>query len=127
VADPVAPPARDRSAQGCAVKLSLDAIASGAGLAGLSRPELAALLATCAAIEARIAAALLAGTASPVTVMDDRLLDVRQAAAKLNVSRTWLYKRPRLPFAVRIGGHVRYSERRLNHFIALRSGGGTSA
>jgi predicted DNA-binding transcriptional regulator AlpA len=104
---------------------SLDSLADGGSLAGLSKGELAAILVSCAAIQARIAAALVLREAaeSPVSAHADRLLDAQETARRLAVSPTWLYRRSRtLPFVVRLAGRVRFSERKLGRFIANRSG-----
>ena len=105
------------------MSLSLDAIAGGASVAGLTRHELAALLAQCAAVQAHIAAALAQSDNTPVSTAPDRLLDAKEASAVLGVSPTWLYRRTRkLPFVVQLGGHVRFSERRLARFIGNHAG-----
>jgi len=50
---------------------------------------------------------------------DDRLLAIDQAAMKLAVTEDWLRRRPDLPFVVKLSdGVVRYSDRRLDLFIA---------
>ena len=103
--------------------ISLDQVAEGAALDNPSRAELIAALARCTATQARLIAALLASRESTtIGAAPDRLLDVRAAAKMLNVSCTWLYRRPDLPFVTRIGSRIRYSERRLNQFISNRSG-----
>jgi predicted DNA-binding transcriptional regulator AlpA len=106
------------------VKLpSLNEIAGGADLAGLNRRELATLLATCGALQVRIVAALIAIESTPAPVTEDRLLNATEAAARLSVAPAWLYKRARqLPFAVKLGGHVRFSELRLTRYLANRTG-----
>lgn len=102
---------------------SLDAIANGASVVGLSRHELAALLASCAAIQGRIAAALAEIESAPASMAPDKLLDAKEAACRLGVSPTWLYRRSRtLPFVVRLAGHVRFSEQKMSRFIGNRSG-----
>jgi len=103
----------------------LDALADGAGLDGLTVAELAAVLARLGAIQARIAARLLdlnqAETGHPAAA---RLLDAQEAAARLGVSTTWLYRRARsLPFAVRLGGHLRFNDEEISRFIRSRTRG----
>ena len=53
----------------------------------------------------------------------DRLLSVVEAAARLNVSESWLQHRSRkLPFVVRTEGRVSYSSRGIDRYIAQRKG-----
>lgn len=103
---------------------SLDAIAEGTSVAGLTRSELAAILVACTVVQGRIAAALIARSESiAVSVAPDKLWDAREAAARLGVAPAWLCRRShQLPFAVRLGGHVRFSERKLSRFISNRAG-----
>jgi predicted DNA-binding transcriptional regulator AlpA len=55
----------------------------------------------------------------------DRLLDVQAAAAKLGTSRDWLYRQARnLPFTVRLGSRLRFSERGMERYIRQREGRG---
>ena len=53
----------------------------------------------------------------------DRLLTAKEAAAKLGMSEDYLYRNgSKLPFVVRIGRQVRYSEAGIEKFIKQRSG-----
>ncbi len=53
----------------------------------------------------------------------DRLLDVIQAAEKLGVKPDWLYRHhPNLPFRVRHGKLLRFSELGIEDYIRKRSG-----
>ena len=56
----------------------------------------------------------------------DRLLDAKKAAAKLDVSTDWLYERANeLPFTVRLGGSVKFSEQGIEeHIRRIRARGG---
>jgi predicted DNA-binding transcriptional regulator AlpA len=50
----------------------------------------------------------------------DRVLNLNEAAARLNLSRSWIYQRSRsLPFIVRNGRKLGCSERGLEEYIAL--------
>jgi predicted DNA-binding transcriptional regulator AlpA len=54
---------------------------------------------------------------------DDRLLAVRETAQKLGVSEDWLYRHATtLPFTVRNGRHLRFSQVGLQRWIAARQG-----
>jgi predicted DNA-binding transcriptional regulator AlpA len=56
----------------------------------------------------------------------DRLLDVRQAASRLGVSPTWIYRRvTRLPFVVRLDRQVRVSATGLERYLRARQGRAT--
>ena len=53
----------------------------------------------------------------------DRLLNVNQAAEKLGVKRDWLYRHhPDMPFRVRYGRLLRFSELGIEDFIRKRRG-----
>ena len=96
-------------------------------IADLPRHHIPPLMAALAAFQGMLAARLLdadAGqTARPETASGDRLLTVPEAAAKLNLSPDWLYRRSStLPFIVRVGRRVRCSERKLDRYIAARTG-----
>jgi predicted DNA-binding transcriptional regulator AlpA len=54
----------------------------------------------------------------------DRLLSLDEAALRLKVSRSWLYRRSRkdLPFAVHNGRKLSFSERGIEEYIASRKG-----
>ena len=71
------------------------------------------------------AAARLAAAPRPVPVSrngSEALLDVREAAARLNVSTDWLYRRAkRLPFARWVGRAVRFDPEGLARWVAHRA------
>jgi predicted DNA-binding transcriptional regulator AlpA len=53
----------------------------------------------------------------------DRLLSAREAAAKLGTSADWLYRHSRnLPFTIRIGRKVLFSEAGIERYIRQRMG-----
>jgi|GraSoiStandDraft_36_1057302.scaffolds.fasta_scaffold567994_2 predicted DNA-binding transcriptional regulator AlpA len=86
-----------------------------AGAAPASRDEALALMGLVAAAQIKLTAIL----ADLPMAAEDRLLDVAEASAKLGESKAWLYRKTRqLPFVVRVGGHVRYSLRGIEQFIA---------
>jgi len=54
---------------------------------------------------------------------EDRLLTVEEAAKMLGLSTDWLYRRAgKLPFTVRLGRQLRFSERGLDRYIRQRQG-----
>lgn len=96
--------------------ITLDEIAAGAAPA--SRDEAVALMTKLAAAQAHLAASFahLAKNAG-----EDRLLGITEAAEKLGESVSWLRRRTRkLSFVVRLDGHIRYSARGIDEFIAAR-------
>ena len=53
----------------------------------------------------------------------DRLLDTKEAAAKLGASEDYLYRHSRnLPFAVRMGRKLRFSDAGIEKYIRQRMG-----
>jgi hypothetical protein len=104
--------------------LSLDAIADGALLDGLTPAEASVLLSQLAATQTRLAGRLL-----ELVQLDDyrgdhdRLLDAKKAAEWLGVARSWLYRHAgQLLFTTRMGAHLRFSERGFERFIQNRTG-----
>ncbi len=101
---------------------TLDEVADDPTLAReLPSTAIAALLAKCAALQSALAAALLDSRQTPQNAADgeDRLLTVDEAAAKLSVTREWLYRRgKRLGLAVKLGdGTLRFSSTALDAYI----------
>ena len=85
-------------------------------------PEQArALLVQLATLQAPLLArALVGGGAVPA----DRLLKIEEAAVRLGQSVDWLYRHAdRLPFTVRQGRALRFSERRLEAYIVSHANG----
>ena len=84
------------------------------------------MLAQLAAAQSILAAQLVESVGRPNTpdgAAGDRLLTVEEAAEKLGVAPDWLYRRAaRLPFTVRLGRSVRFSEAGIARFIRQRSG-----
>jgi len=69
---------------------------------------------------ARLMSAIGGLTPRPPT---DRRLSVKEAAAKLGTSKDWLYRHAgTLPFTVRIGRGVGFSEAGIERFLRQRSG-----
>lgn len=90
----------------------------------VERGEIPALLVQLASAQAQLAARLL-GTPEPSAgdPGEDHLLDVRQAATRLGVSTTWIYRRVgRLPFMIRLDRHVRVSAAGLERYLRARQG-----
>jgi hypothetical protein len=55
-----------------------------------------------------IAARMASAKSTPATA-EDELLDVKEAAALLGVSASWLHHRPNLPFRKKLGGKLKFS------------------
>ena len=94
----------------------------------LAADALAALAAHCAAVQSVLAAAQLAlivngGTTEVTPPLDgDRLLGIKEAAAKLGVTRDYLYRRKDLPFRVSVApGQVRFSLKGIEKFIRAKT------
>ena len=88
---------------------------------------IAALIAKCAAIQAALAAALAEistdghGALAP-RAEADQLLTVEQTAALLNSKKDWVYRHAaELPFAVRVGGQLRFSAEGLQRYIRAKT------
>jgi predicted DNA-binding transcriptional regulator AlpA len=89
--------------------------------------ELAARQAALSAVSSALAARWMQAARSEALGADapaaagDSLLNVRQAAAKLNMSESWLYQNAwRFPFLVRQGGALRFSRQGLEHYLQAR-------
>jgi predicted DNA-binding transcriptional regulator AlpA len=94
----------------------------------LAADALAALAARCAAVQSALAAAQFAlvvnaeTTEAPAPHDDDRLLGIKEAAAKLGVTRDYLYRRKDLPFRVSVApGQVRFSLKGIEKFIRAKT------
>jgi excisionase family DNA binding protein len=80
------------------------------------------LLTQLGALQVALASRLIP-TTKTVEAHTDALLTVHQAAERLCVSPDWLYRRTRsLPFVVRVGRHVRFSDHGIDRFIRGRIG-----
>jgi len=52
---------------------------------------------------------------------DSKLLDSAEAAKILGLSKHWLYKNAgKLPFAIKVGGALRFEQRRLERWLEIR-------
>ena len=87
---------------------------------------LKALLCRCATLQTTLLGALLATsdrTHADAESEPDSLIDVPAAAARLGVSRDWLYHHAhQLPFTVRQGRLLRFSTRGIARYIQTRQG-----
>jgi excisionase family DNA binding protein len=94
--------------------------------AELPQEQLAVALAAVITVASSLATRLaLATTTTPDRdgVPRDRLLTVKEAAAKLAVKVGWLYRHAdQLPFTVPQGRLLRFSERGIDKYIAQRCG-----
>ena len=83
--------------------------------------DIGAVMAQMAAIQLSLATRLVAEGTERVQDEGDNLLTVDEAAARLKCSSDWLYRRAkRLPFTVRVGRNLRFSERGIEE--AIRTG-----
>ena len=83
------------------------------------------MLSQLAAIQSVLAASLIKSTesANAAHTKGDKLLDVKEAADKLSVTEDWLYRKgSKLPFVVRIGRNIRFSEQGIERYIRQRLG-----
>ncbi len=89
---------------------------------GAIAPEhIASVMAQMAAIQMSLATRLVTENTERAQSEADSLLTVEEAAIKLKCSEDWLYKRAkRLPFTVRVGRNLRFSERGIEE--AIRAG-----
>jgi predicted DNA-binding transcriptional regulator AlpA len=78
------------------------------------------LIARVEALKARLYARLTSAN-SPSAAIRDRLLNVKEAAQKLRRSSDWLYRHgSELPFVVREGRLLRFSEQGIEEYIRRR-------
>jgi predicted DNA-binding transcriptional regulator AlpA len=85
--------------------------------------ELAARQAALSAVSSALAARWMetAACGERAQADGDTLLNVRQAAQRLNMSPSWLYQNAwRFPFLVRQGGALRFSRRGLERYLETR-------
>ena len=82
-----------------------------------------ALLSQLSALQTAIAARLVSADREETASTEDTLLTVDQAAERLGVSKDWLFRRSRtLPFVVRLGRHLRFSNRGIDRYLRSRTG-----
>jgi excisionase family DNA binding protein len=88
--------------------------------------ELARTLALVVARSATSAVTAAPPTSPPVDSVSDELLTVEEAAARLNVKVSWLYRHVReLPFARKIGRRtLRFDARGLDRWLRVRAAAG---
>jgi predicted DNA-binding transcriptional regulator AlpA len=100
---------------------NLGALASVAALSALldiPSDEIPGVLGELQRVQTVLWERLRAARRTPAAEPSDRLLTVREAAARLSVSVSTLQHRTRdLPFVVRLGRCVRYSERGIEDYI----------
>jgi excisionase family DNA binding protein len=83
--------------------------------------DIGPLMAQMAAIQLSLATRLVTEGTERLQDEGDHLLTVDEAAARLKCSSDWLYRRAkRLPFTVRVGRNLRFSERGIEE--AIRTG-----
>ena len=99
-----------------------DVLADRQRIGDLDPEQARRLLVELSTIQPLLIARALASGGSAGT--SDRLLKIDEAAARLGQSEDWLYRHAaRLPFTVRQGRSLRFSERRLEGYIATRANG----
>jgi excisionase family DNA binding protein len=82
-----------------------------------------ALLSQLSALQGAMAARLISADREEPVSGEDTLLTVDQAAERLGVSTDWLFRRSRtLPFVVRLGRHLRFSNRGIDRYLRTRTG-----
>ena len=82
-----------------------------------------ALLSQLSALQGAMAARLISADRDEAVSNEDTLLTVDQAAERLGVSKDWLFRRSRtLPFVVRLGRHLRFSNRGIDRYLRNRTG-----
>jgi len=83
--------------------------------------RIAPMMAQMAAIQLSLATRLVAASTERPQSDADSLLTIEEAAARLKCSADWLYRHAkRLPFTVRMGRNLRFSERGIDE--AIRAG-----
>ncbi len=99
-----------------------DLVAQPSRVAELSPEQARGLLVAIASIQPLLIARALATGGAPGA--GDRLLKIDEAASRLGQSPDWLYRHAsRLPFTVRQGRGLRFSERSLTTYIAQHANG----
>lgn len=104
---------------------SLDQLAADPGRVRDLPPEVARdLLPRVIGLQtALLAQALSASGGNGAEAPTDRLLTVEEAAQKLGLSKDYLYRHAKtLPFTVRLGSRLRFSERGVERWVRSRQG-----
>ena len=92
-------------------------------LATVPPSRIPALLSQLSALQGAMAARLISADRDETVSTEDTLLTVDQAAERLGVSTDWLFRRSRtLPFVVRLGRHLRFSNRGIDRYLRNRTG-----
>ena len=100
-----------------------DLVEDPAKVATVPPTRLPALLSQLSAVQSAMAARLISADRDEPTSTEDTLLTVDQAAERLGVSKDWLFRRSRtLPFVVRLGRHLRFSNRGIDRYLRSRTG-----
>jgi excisionase family DNA binding protein len=93
----------------------------------LPAADIPAVLTQLAAAQSVLAARLLIErhVVQPDATVAGKLLTVEEAAGRTGMSKRWLYTHAQnLPFAVRVGRSLRFSEAGLDRWVRSRSGRG---
>ena len=94
-----------------------------ARVAAVPPGRIPALLSQLSALQGAMAARLISADRDEPVSSEDTLLTVDQAAERLGVSTDWLFRRSRtLPFVVRLGRHLRFSNRGIDRYLRNRTG-----
>ena len=107
-----------------AVPIDLAALVEDPGRVATVPPSrIPALLSQLSALQSAMAARLVSAEREETVSSEDALLTVDQAAERLGVSKDWLFRRSRtLPFVVRLGRHLRFSNRGIDRYLRSRTG-----
>src|SRR5439155_5214872 len=98
-------------------------VADPALIATVAPSRIAALLSQLSALQSAMAARLISADRDETVASEDTLLTVDQAAERLGVSKDWLFRRSRTrPFVVRLGRHLRFSNRGIDRYLRTRTG-----
>jgi len=89
----------------------------------IPREQIAPLILQLASFQSLLAGKLLESGERIEPGKSDRLMEIGEAAAKLSVTEDWLYRKgDRLPFVVRMGRNIRFSEQGIEKYIRQRIG-----
>jgi len=115
----------ERAVKVAVVDRLAEALSDPAWSTKIDRELIPALLTQLASAQISLSARLLEipqAEPTPPTEAAD-LLRIDEAARRLNVSKTWLYRRiDRLPFVVRLDRQVRFSAAGLDRYLRVRQG-----
>lgn len=100
-----------------------DVVKDPSRVSDLDPGQIPALIAQLSAVQASMAARLVTAAQDDDNEAENQLLTIEQAAARLGVSKDWLYRRTsKLQFVVRVGRHVRFSSSGIDRYIRNRMG-----